>query len=84
MLRYNYKMLRIIRKFVGLLGIMVFGLVESGCSSISNISYPSVSNIKRVAQDALTPAQQKEAINDLTLEQKTHQSTAIRDIENKK
>ena len=60
---------------------MVFLL--TGCSSISNIKYPSIANIKRVAKDALTPEQQKTAIEELTLDQKTHQSTAIEDIEKK-
>lgn len=80
MLRYNYNTLLLFKKFAGLVGVLGLSLTLTCCSS----GYPSIADIKGIATDALTPAQQKKVINDLTQLQKTHQNSAIRDIENKK
>ncbi|MGI9380145.1 MAG: hypothetical protein ACR2OW_10890 [Methyloligellaceae bacterium] len=58
-------------------------LLLSGCGSLANKNFPTLSGIKKVAQDAMTPEQQKDAIRDLTLEQKSHQDSAIAEIERK-
>lgn len=46
----------------------------SGCAS----SVPDITNIQKVAGDALTPSELKETIDDLTLEQKKHKETSTK------
>ncbi len=58
-------------------------LLLAGCGSLANKNFPTLSGIKKVAQDAMTPEQQKDAIRDLTLEKKSHEESAIAEIERK-
>lgn len=53
----------------------------AGLSGCGQTKYPSLSDLTGIGQSTLSPEQQKQAINDLSEEQKSHGAKAVEEIE---
>ena len=65
---------------VGLAAIFVAGIALSGCA-VESIPYPTLSTPKKLKDRILSRDEREEVIRDLSAEQASHQSTAIKEIE---
>ncbi|MBX2804456.1 MAG: hypothetical protein KTR19_00670 [Hyphomicrobiales bacterium] len=61
--------------------LLIAAICVVGLSGCGQTLYPRLSGLKGIGQGILSPEEQKQAINDLSDEQKTHGADAVEEIE---
>jgi len=65
----------------GMLAAAMVALALGGCSSVSELPYPKLSEIVPASGPTLSPEERAAMIEDLKKEQQTHKDAAAEDIE---